>query len=383
MRVVHLISGLGNGGAETALARLCGDSHCKASHVMVVSLSRDTHHADTLKDAGIDVTVLGLGRDSTIEDICHAFQDLRKILIDQRPDILHCWMYHAMIVGGCVVRLTKRLRGLKVAWAVRQGLHEPKTDKSSTRFVIWICGKLSRWLSDGIAYNSNSGQQQHENIGYSAACVEVIPNGFAVGRIKFSSHNREKLRAKLSLSNDEIVVGAVGRRHPVKGYNFLIQAFASLAFENPQLRLLLIGKGLSLDNMELAKRLKEEGLSEDRVILLGERTDVIEWLSTIDIFILPSLSEGFPNALGEAMACERFCLGSSVGEVANMLGNDSYLFEPGDEKDIQRVLGRWLGAEAKERERVGNALGERIRERYRSEIVCERYDLFYLNVISM
>ncbi len=144
--------------------------------------------------------------------------------------------------------------------------------------------------------------------------IEVLYNGVDLGR--FRPVDRESQRARLGIAREELVVGSVGRLVAVKNYPLLLRAFHALG--RPASRLILVGDGPEKGSLRvLAAQL---GIA-DRVTLLGHRDDVPECLAAMDVFVLPSVSEGMSNTLLEAM-------GSGIPVVASDVGGNPEIVRP-------------------------------------------------------
>jgi glycosyltransferase involved in cell wall biosynthesis len=155
--------------------------------------------------------------------------------------------------------------------------------------------------------------------------IEMVPNG-----VRFAGEApRDTVRRELSLGPDDRLLVAIGNLYPVKGHRLAIDALAQLADRHPTLHLAIAGRG------DLAGALTEQAAAlgiGHRVHLLGLRSDVAAVLAAADLFVLPSLSEGLPLALLEAMFAGRPTVATRVGEVPAALdhGRAGMLVPPDD-----------------------------------------------------
>ena len=134
---------------------------------------------------------------------------------------------------------------------------------------------------------------------FSKDNVEIINNGIDTKKFKFSEIKRSKIRHKLGISDDTVLIGNVGRFNRQKNHVGLIKIFANLANNTDKYKLLLIGKG---DEMQKIKSLVKENQLNKKVIFVDNTSVVDEYLSAMDIFLMPSLYEGLPLAAVEAQA---------------------------------------------------------------------------------
>jgi glycosyltransferase involved in cell wall biosynthesis len=196
--------------------------------------------------------------------------------------------------------------------------------------------------------------------------ILVIPNG---GR--HQPPDRVTLRQELRLGEDERLLVAIGNLYPVKGHRYLLDALGMLSREYPKLHVAIAGRGdAAAGLMAQAERL---GLS-GRVHLLGLRADVSAILAAADIFVMPSLSEGLPIALLEAMFASRPIVASDVGEVSTALarGEAGVLVPPGDAEALAGALSRLLKDVVYAAE-LGRRAARRALEEYDESRMVSRY----------
>nr|WP_275891034.1 glycosyltransferase [Holdemania massiliensis] len=152
--------------------------------------------------------------------------------------------------------------------------------------------------------------------------VEIIPNGIDTKKFAFDTTKRKNFRLELGLT-DELIIGNIGRFQPQKNHKFMIKVMKEVVKLQPKARLLLVGEG-ELKN-EIRKDIHIANL-DDNVIFLGERKDMASFLSAIDIFILPSLHEGFPISAIEAQTSgAKVILADTITSETNITGEAIFL----------------------------------------------------------
>jgi glycosyltransferase involved in cell wall biosynthesis len=129
----------------------------------------------------------------------------------------------------------------------------------------------------------------------------------------------------------------IARYHPVKGQRYFIDAAAILATRHPTCKFLLVGAGCDKGNMELLAQLEKKGL-EASVMLLGERSDVAKVVNALDVAVCASISESFPNAVGEAMACGVPCIVTDVGDCAYLVGDTGWVVPVADPVALAKAM---------------------------------------------
>lgn len=192
--------------------------------------------------------------------------------------------------------------------------------------------RIAERMASGVVVNSESVRQELLAEGHlTPERLHLCYNGIDTARFHATG------RARMPVLEDaELVIGAVCVLRPEKGLSTLLRAFAKAAHGRPGIRLAIVGSGPELPGLEALA--KELGIYE-RSVFQPMVADVAPWLRSIDIFVLPSLSEALSNALMEAMACGCTCVASSTGGNPELIrdGDIGLLFEPGD---VQALAGR-------------------------------------------
>jgi glycosyltransferase involved in cell wall biosynthesis len=374
-KVVHIITGLNDGGAEGVLTRLCLHSS-KVQHV-VISLMDEGKYGPLLAQSGVSVHCLGMnpGKPS----IVRLFRLIRLIRAEQ-PDAIQTWMYHADLLGGIAARLAGVRR---VFWGIRHSTLEKGKSKRSTIMIARLCSVLSSWVPDKIICCANKARAVHADIGYSAQKLRVIPNGYDLSCFKPDAAAGVRVRTELGLGPDEFIIGNVGRFDPLKDHSNLLQALARVAECKIPFRCLLIGKGLSPDNTGLAKHVTALGL-QDSVLLVGQRPDIPAVMNALDLHVLSSLSEGFPNVLAEAMACGTPCVSTDVGDALEIVGDNAACCPARDPQALADVITKLVREWQQFPSMWGArkvASSQRIAEKFSIDVMVEAYEACWFHAI--
>ena len=369
MRLVHVIVGLGQGGAETALYRLLAAAPASYQHSVLV-LTGPGYYDDSISALGIEIRYLRLSRG---QFSVSGLRRLRRWLHDLAPDLVVGWMYHANI-AVCAASLFSR-SAAPFVWNIRHSLEHGGNDKRSTRALIRL-GALLSARPAAIVYNSTVSRRQHERAGYKATSAAVIHNGFEIST-EVGSSERRRLRERYGVSQDSIVVGTAARYHPVKGHRYLFEAAVAVAARYPDVHFLLCGTDVTPANPEIARYLETAGL-HGRVTCLGG-LDALQqsFYPALDVYCLPSLSEGFPNAVGEAMAAGIPGVVTKVGEAPIIVGSTGLVVEPANASALAAALDDLLGKTAAERAELGRDARRRIGDNFsRDGMVTEFCSMF-------
>lgn len=321
MKILHIITGLGDGGAEAVLYRLVTHQRGKSHHV--VSMMGPGKYGPLLEAAGASVTALDMPRGKITFSGLLA---LWRLLRTSCPDVVQTWMYHADLVGGLIAKLS----GVrKICW----GIHHTNLERGkSSLTTIWIArinAFLSRLVPHAIVCCAEKAREVHVELGYDINKMVVIPNGYDLGKFCPDAVARKCLRDLWELDDEVFVLGMIGRFDPQKDHANLISALAHVKQQGFPFVCILVGSGMSHENTELVSLIKESEVSEN-VRLLGQRSDIPAVMNAIDLHVLSSSAEAFPNVLAEAMACGTPCVTTDVGDAATIVAGSGWVVSPKD-----------------------------------------------------
>ncbi len=373
MRILHVISSLGVGGAETMLAKVLGQT-AKEHEARVISLTQDGPIGERIRALGVATVSLGMRRG--VPDPRGVIAVVREIR-NYRPDIVQTWMYHADLIGGIAALAAGRR---PVIWGLRNSELEVATSKWTTRRTLQLCALLSRWVPVRIVSCSHRARDFHIAQGYDAARMVVISNGFDLSSFAPMPDARDEVRRELGIASDAIVIGMVARYHPMKDFRTFARAANLIVRAQPKAEFVLCGEGLTRENSELRAWIEDAGVL-DRTHLLGRRTDVARVMSALDLFTLSSLSEGFPNALGEAMACAVPCVTTDVGDCAFILGDAGCVVPAQDPDALAEGWNQILELPLERRADLARRGRERIASNFSIETVASEYAKVYRGVL--
>jgi glycosyltransferase involved in cell wall biosynthesis len=361
--VMHLITSLNVGGAETMLLKLVKRSDRSRFHHQVVSLVSDGPLEEPLRAAEVPVYSLGMPAGSpTLAGLIRFLKLLRR----EQPQVLQTWLYHADLLGV----ISRLFYKFPLIWNIRSAYH---SGLGST--VVRTCARLSA-IPDAVVVNSEAGRKVHIAIGYHPRRWAAIPNGFDTDVFHPDEAARVSIRKELGLSTDAILIGLIGRYDPLKGHSIFLEAAECLAGKNQAVHFVLAGEGVTVDNPQLASYIGVDSL-KGRVFMLGRRSDIPRLTAAFDIAVCSSIAEAFPNIIGEAMACGVPCVSTDVGDVPQIMGDCGILISS---EDRQALVVGWeqlvaLGADG--RRRMGEAARQRVMQRYSLDIVVRMYEDLY------
>ena len=377
IRLAHVITGLATGGAETTLLRLLTHTDRGRFDSRVYSLSDISGPIESeIRALRIPVHSLRmrLGIPAPLPVL-----ELSRLFRLQRPDVVQTWMYHADLVGGIAAKIASPR--IPVIWGIRHGNPDPQSIKPRTMYVARMCAKMSSFLPRTIVVCGYATRDVHSALGYDRTRMSVIPNGFDLQLFRPDPASRHRIRAELGVSPTTLLVGSIGRFHPDKDPRNFVNAAARLHARRPDVHFVLCGRDLSPMNAELVEWVESAGLA-GALHLLGERRDVPTVLAALDVATSPSRTEGFPSAVGEAMACGVPCVVTDVGDSALLVGTTGRVV-PAQSPDALADAWDALLAEGSERlGRLGLQARQRIATTFSIERMTRAYEAVYAETLQ-
>lgn len=326
LRVLHVINGLGPGGAETVLYRLV--THPSDVQHEVISLARPDWYSSLLEHAGIVVHHLNWSMPSAAV----ASLRLHRLIRQSQADVVQAWMYRSNLLAG----LSAHVAGKPVVWNIRCSSLGPI--RVPSRLVAYLGGALARWVPRFIINCSAQSTILHKRWGYGAAEGAVIPNGYDPEYFQIDERARAVTRSSLGLKPGTFVIGTIGRWHAQKGLPVFLEALRLLRERKIPARLLLTGRGLDLQNDELAQLISASGCA-DHVQQLGERRDIPIIARALDLHVLASIgAEGFPNVVAETMLSGTPNVVTDIGDSALIVGETGWVVPPRDAEKLANAI---------------------------------------------
>ncbi|MBO6771405.1 MULTISPECIES: glycosyltransferase [unclassified Thalassospira] len=310
---MHIINELDAGGAERVLTRIAchnaRNSDPDAPRQIVVSLMDEGVYGPDLIEAGVELHCLGMT--SGIRDLPAAIFRLSRLMRREKPDAIMSWLYHSDFIATLAALLSGR-GTRRLAWNIRCAEMDLAQYGRSTRIVLGLLAKLSGRPAI-IAANSHAGQRHHISCGYHPRKWAYLPNGFDTDEWHPDPGAKYRLCKQIGITPDKYLIGMVARKDPAKDHTTLFEAIRLVRAQGHHAHLVLIGH--ETDTLIIPDEL------DGHVAALGLRRDVAALVPGFDIAVLSSsFGEGFPNVIGEAMACGVPAIGNDVGDVADILG---------------------------------------------------------------
>ncbi len=354
-KILHIITSLDSGGTEGVLSRLVLYDREYADHV-VISLKNKGKYSGILKKN--NVTVYSLNFQKKFGSFFE-FIKLVKIVAREKPTLIQTWLYHADFIGTIAAKI---LRIKNLAWGIRTSKITVEISNPLLLKLVWVLARISRISPAKIASCSVTAMNAHIQIGYDEKKFTIIPNGFDSNEFCFKPKARVELRAKWGLEQSDVLLGCIARWNPFKDHDNLFQALTLLK-NNRSVHCVLMGDSIDPKNKPLIELIAYYNLSK-QIIFASNQLNVAEVMSTLDLFILPSVSEGFPNVLGEAMLCEVPVISTDVGDSRLIIDSCGWIVPPSNPLLLSKAIDTALSL-------MGSSQYEELKLKSRNRIIVK------------
>lgn len=368
IRVFHVIDSLRRDGAQRALVYLVEGLRHRGYQQRVYCLNdvADPEYVAKLKSYGIEVIIVGKVKLLTGVGLARLLWDFAML----KPDVVQTLLNFSDIVGRTAARVT----GVPT---VVSSVRTRCVDKAWWNFCL---DRLTVGWADKVVFNARNVvpfSVAHE--GVRPDQVVYIPNGIS-GEWARQGSGENRIREELGIPKSSTVLGTVGRLYPQKGHTVLLCAFEEVLKTIPDSKLLVIGTG------PLGESLRSQALEKgigDHVIFLGQRRDVPNLLGCLDLYVQPSLWEGMPNAVMEAMAAGLPVIATAVDGTRELIdhGKTGWLVEAGNAQALaDQILS--LMSDRASASRVGSAAAHLMETEFAIEKMVSRFDRLYRELVS-
>jgi glycosyltransferase involved in cell wall biosynthesis len=343
--VLHVISGLGAGGAEAQLVRVSAALQQGGIPQHVASLAGPGVHGAALAAAGVGATFFDL---RTPAGLLGGLAGLVRLARRLRPRAVQGWMYHGDLAATLAHRVARLGPRVPLYWGLRCSDMDLTRYSAGLRTVVRACVRLSG-LPDLVVANARAGLDAHLRLGYRPRAVQVIPNAIDTGRFAPDPGRRAAMRARLGYSDADTVFALVARVDPMKDH----AAFLAALRQHPRLRGLLVGAGT------------EALVLPANATALGRRDDVADILVAADAIVSCSaFGEGFSNALAEGMAAGLPPIATDVGDARVIVGTAGRIVPPRDPAALGAAMDAFAAEPAAARAAQGAAARARIADAF-------------------
>lgn len=365
IKILYLTTSPQLGGAEKMLLELATRIDKEKFEIVVCTIKgeRDGDLLKLLRKRGIETYSLNADRKWQV----HKLLKIRRIIKTFQPDIIQSYLFFDNIVAGIFGKLTR-------VPLVVFGQRNVETHRS---FVRNLLDKFTLPLADFVISNTEAGKEivvKREK--FPADRVYVIANGIDMPEAKREKPRLHELVGRNKLPGQPFVAGFIGFMIEQKGIPYLLEAAEEIARSHPEVVFILIGSGPLKGRM---KQLSDEINLGGKVIFAGHRGRGSRYMSLFDVFVLPSLWEGMPNVVMEAMAHSVPVVATKVGGVPELVehGKTGYIVEPGDASALAKAVEKVVLMNPTEREAMGERGFERMKSEFTFDKMVKSYERLY------
>jgi len=372
IRIMHFVDGLSQGGLENGLVNLIDRLDPERFEHVVCAIRRLGPNADRLPQDR--VRVMCLARKST-DSAIHQGALVRAIR-EVQPDVVHSRNW-----GAVEAVMAGRWTGCRAVVHSEHGLEADANAKEPMRRRLFR--RFAFELAHRVVSVSHQLKELHaRRTGFAAKRISVIHNGVDGQRFRPDAETRVQMRRELGISADEFCIGSVGNLLPVKDHMTLLEAFDRVGGSDPACRLVLFGEGSERSRLEAYADAHPEW--RKRVSFPGSSPRVAEMLNALDVYVLPSISEGISNSLLEAMANGLPVVATATGGNPEVIvdGESGLLVPVGDSERLAQKLLE-LRASKDLRVQLGQGALRRVAEHFSMDSMVRNYAQMYESLGSV
>lgn len=370
INVLHIYQNSKIGGIQQQILSIVREYDREKFNPIVCCFGPKMELGKEIEKAGIDFVALNRKRYNKFS--VGIIVDLYRLMKERNIHVLRTHKYRANLYG----RIAGKLAGVPVIVASEHNIYRNEKEK---RFLRRITNKILSIVTDKMVTVSDAIRKDILRYDrFPPSKIMVLHNGVDTERFKPGTNYRD-MRRQFAISKDDVVIGFVGRLVINKGLNYLIEAVALLK-KSFNVKLLIVGDGSLME--ELKKMAKNKGL-EESVIFTGMRRDITDILSSIDIFVLSSIKEGFPNSLLEAMAMGKPIVATAIGGIPEIIqhGANGLLVQSADIEGlaaaIKTIIDNPLMAQ-----RIGRAARDFIEKNYSIDATVRKWETLYRQILG-
>ncbi|MDC3042949.1 glycosyltransferase [Candidatus Pelagibacter sp.] len=337
MKIIHIINSLKKGGAEGNLYRLCKlqkNKYKKKIDIIIITLIDNGYFENELKKNGIKVYSLAWNKKNRYFEFIKKILKLRNFIRKQNPDVIQSWMYHSNFLTIFLPKIFYE----KIFWNIRHSELNFQISKKTTIFISFLCGLFSKIVPKKIIYCSERSIKFHENQHfYSKIKTTLINNGYNDKTYYPSKYLNLNFRKKYKIDKSDIILGFAGRYAKQKNIYSMLLAFSNIIKNFDNIYFYMVGKNINSLNKELYNFVLDLKI-KNKVIFLKEQKNLLEFYNGIDLLLLTSHSESFPNVIAEAMLCKTPVLSSDAGCAKKIIGASGFIMRNNDHQSILNGL---------------------------------------------
>jgi len=331
MRIILLIDSLDGGGAETQLVSLAQGLKKNGHDVFVALFYYKGRLINNLIKS--EITIISLEKTGRWDIVGFVYRYI-KLLQKKKPDVVYGFLGTSNIMNALIKCFFKKM---KFVWGIRSSAMDIKKYDWLVQLFYKIESVLS-FIPDHIIANSYSGRDSAVQRGFPEKKISVIVNGIDAEQFCPNKKSRKELRKKWGVAENEKLIGHVGRLDPKKDHMTFLEAAAIVKEKNDDAHFVCVGDGPQNYRYYLEDLGKKLGL-RDRLIWAGALSDIANVYNALDILVSSSAyGEGFPNVIGEAMACGVYPVVTDVGDSARIVNSLGKIVKPQNKDELAEAV---------------------------------------------
>ena len=375
MKTLFLARSLDGGGAERQLVTLAVGLRQRGHEVAIAAFYSGGELETQARNAG--VAIVALGKRGRWDVVGFAWR-LLKTLRAARPDILHGYLATANLFAVLARPFLPRTRTVL-------GIRASNMALDRYDWLMRLIGRLEALFAspaDLVIANSEAGRDYAVARGFPGDKMAVVPNGIDSQFFRPDPTVRAGVRADLGIGSEARLIGLVARLDPMKDHPTFLQAVAEFLKSGGRARFVCVGDG-PRDYRETLHSLGRELGIESNLLWAGARNDMPSVYNALDVLTLTSaFGEGFPNVLGEAMACGVPCVATDVGDVKRVLGEEGIAVPPGDPGALARAWVTMLRRIETDNDMLGQETRRRIVTHFSAETMVARTEALLAGLLD-
>jgi len=362
IRVLHIVLSMETGGLENGIVNLTNNADADNYTVDVLCLRERGELADRITNPNSQV----LFDNDRSHSLLTAIKKIYKTCKTGNYHVIHSHGFTTMLAGYIAGKLARTP-------IIMNGEHGTLYHSSSKQRIAQKI--LFKKMNANLTVSEDLIREIRESFNLGDDNFQAIINGVDTEKFKPDKKIGAQIRQDLNLSNSDILIGSVGRLVEVKNYKSLINAFSLICHEQPHVHLVLAGSGPERKSLE--NQINHYQLNK-RIHLLGRRDDIPRIMNAIDIFVLPSFSEGLSNTLLEAMSCGTPVIASDVGGNGEIIVPQitGYLYESNNDNGLANLLGKLVN-NPKHIQQLSELAREHILVNYSLSSMVNNYEAVY------
>ncbi|MGE0114660.1 MAG: glycosyltransferase [Steroidobacteraceae bacterium] len=376
IKVLHLVSAThqhANGApvspVSAQLAPLLARVDREHFEMQVINFAPGDRQAAVMRQLGIPVHDIELSRRRFAPGALGA---LRQQASRFQPDLIHAWGHTASLA----IRWLKGMRSTPMLWTMPTG--KPDNAHFIDRYKLKQLSKLAT-TAKHIVYPSRAMAAEYRRLGFPEQNGSVIAAGVDLDRFKPDARLGQQLRAQLKLEANAFVIGMHATFAPENDFASFVRATAELIKFNPNVYVVLAGKGVQRGNSGIMALLGG-GTLATRTTLLGEWSDLSALFNACDVFCSSALNDGNAHMLASAMLCGVPCVGTGKGLQGEVLSQHGIAIEPGSPNGLVRGITRVLEMSAEKRVFMAEAARRHVIANFSMQGGVQKYLGLYLQM---